>query len=352
MAEPIEVSTHLQAEKSAPQPSWIDRWITSIDNLSMSAWLFYLTAILALTLVIHLTLWLDGVLPFGAYAAIPGIFPPVVFAFMALYHYLTHVGIQSLHNFRPLLDVSEAEFAEIEVRFSVLPRKSGWVIMAISIPMAVPFLIDNPTIWGELAPNTSWAMIVFFFIIGFFNYTAFSLFVRSFRQIKMIGELHARASNINLMKLEPVHAFSTLTSRTGIGLFLISLFGVIYNPSAVNATWAIFGYIVITFMAIAVFIIPLIGIRRLLSQKKTRELHKMEDLIQLSNEQLHHKVTRGEYDDLGGIQSALNMLTRQRDQIKSVPTWPWNPGTLRGFASTLILPVFLRYVYQLVENIF
>jgi len=108
----------------------------------------------------------------------------------------------------------------------------------------------------------------------------------------------------------------------------------------------------IAFMAIAVFIVPLIGIRGLLSEKKTSELHRMEDLIQLTNEQLHQKVTRGDYDDLGGIQSALNMLTRERDQIKSVPTWPWNPGTLRGFASTLILPVFLRYVYQLVENLF
>lgn len=352
MAEPIEV-TQLQAEKSAPQPGWIDRWITWIDNLSMSAGMFYLLAVLALTLVIHLTLWIDGAVPFGAYAAIPGIFPPVVFAFMALYHYLTHVGIQSLHNFRPLLDVSEAEFAEIEYRFSVLPRKTDWLLLVISIPLAAPFLIDNPSTWGDLTPNTAWALLVFFVIIIFFNYTFIALNIRSFRQIKMISELHARASNLNLMKLEPVHAFSALTSRTGIGLFLISLFGVLYNPSAaVSTTWTIIGYIIIACMAIAVFIVPLIGIRGLLGQKKTSELHKMEDLIQSTNEQLHQKVTRGEYDDLGGIQSALNMLTRERDQIKGVPTWPWNPGTLRGFASTLILPVFLRYVYQLVENLF
>ena len=49
---------------------------------------------------------------------------------------------------------------------------------------------------------------------------------------------------------------------------------------------------------------------------------------------------------IGGDEGAWYM------QAQSEITWPWNPGTLRGFASTLILPVFLRYVYQLVENLF
>jgi hypothetical protein len=351
MAEHVDATIHQSTPKKF-QPSWIDRCIVWIDNLPGAAWIFYPIGILAIWLIISATLWVDGVVPVGTFSSIPGIFPPALFLFLALYHYLTGLGSQCLFTFRPLLDFSDVDFKKLDRQFSTLPNWISWLSLLFSVPMAYPFLIGDPTTWGEIQPNTSLPLIVFFLIITLFNYSAFALFIRSFRQIRMIIKIHDQATNIDLMKLEPVHAFSKLTSRTGIGLFIIILFGFIYYQNSGNSDWNLLTYILTALISLAIFIIPVIGIRSRLQQKKTDELHRMEDLIRTTNLSLHQKVENSDFDDLGGIQSALNMLTRERDEIKSVSTWPWNTGTIRGFASTLILPVFLRYMYQLLENFF
>lgn len=351
MDEPKEVAA-LPAKKNAPQPSWIDNWIVWIDNLGMPAWLFYLLGVMALTLVFELALWIDGAVPFGTYGMPPAVFPPIFLIFLVLYHYLTKVSSQALHSFSPLLDVSIEELAGIETRFLALPRRISKLLMAISVPMAFPFVWGGPTTWGDLLPNSQLPYLVLFLVIVPFNYTFMCLLVRSFRQIKMISELHAQATNIELMKLEPAHAFSKLTSRTGIGLFLTGLFGLFYNPDSMNSSWSILSYIFVVSISLAIFIIPVIGIRSNLQEQKRNELYRMEDLIRITNDSLHQKIENSDFDDLGGIQSALNMLTRERDQIKSVSTWPWNTGTIRGFSSTLILPILLRYLYQYLDNLF
>ncbi|HKJ27191.1 MAG TPA: hypothetical protein VJ965_06115 [Anaerolineales bacterium] len=351
MAEPMEAAV-LPDKKSVPRPSWIDRWIEGIDYLRMPAWLFYLLAVLALTLVFELSLWIDGTVPFGTYGMPPAVFPPIFLIFLVLYHYLTRVSSQTLQSFSPLLDVSEEELARIETRFLILPHRIGWLLMAVSVPMAFPFVWGGPATWGDLLPNTQLPYLVLLLIIVPFNYTFACLLGRSFRQIKMIGELHAQVTKINLMKLEPAHAFSKLTSRTGIGLFLIVLFGFFYNPNSINSSWSIFNYIGVVSISLVIFIVPVIGIRSKLQEQKRNELYRMEDLIRITNDSLHQKIENSNFDDLGGIQSALNMLTRERDQIESVSTWPWNPGTIRGFTSTLILPIFFRYLYQFLDTLF
>lgn len=339
--------------RSASSLSWIDRLTKWIERLPGPAWLFYIMAALITAMLITLSLWIDGVAPFPSYNTVPGIHPPIVVAFLALYHYLTGVGKQSLQTFRPLLDVSDAEFSRIEYQFSTLPNRFWWLILLVSLLFAAPFLLGDPQIWGDLVPRTPLPLVVLFLIIGFFNITFFGVFLRSFRQIRMINQLHKQATNINLMKLEPAHAFSTLTSRTGLGIFLIVLAGFLFNPSsALNTSWDITTHVLTALLAITIFIAPVIGIRRHLIDKKTGELHRMEDLFQVANANLHEKVNQGDFDNLNGIQTALNLLERERDRIKSVSTWPWNTGTIRGFASTLILPVFLRFAAELISNLF
>ena len=351
MANNVEDSSAHSTEVPYP-PSWIDRLIQWIDRLPIPAWLFYVLCVLMYILVISITLWIDGSVPFGRIGSIPGIFAPVVFAFLALYHYLIRIGSCSLLAFRPLLDVNETEFARINYELSTVPRKLDWLVIPVSGVMGYPFLVGNPATWGNLVPNTSLPLATAWIIISFFNITVFILIARIIRQLGMIRKLHAQATNINLLKLKPAHAFSTLTSRTAIGFILIAIAGFFNDPAAINSVWNIFTYISLVLVTITVFIAPIIGLRDFLEKEKEKKLNETSDLLQDTTESLHNKVKNKDYADIGGMETAISALIRERELLEKISTWPWDTSTIRGFASSLLLPIFLWLVTRFLDRFF
>lgn len=45
--------------------------------------------------------------------------------------------------------------------------------------------------------------------------------IHTVRQLRLVSRIHRLAGNINLFHRIPVHAFSALTGRTGIGIVLL-----------------------------------------------------------------------------------------------------------------------------------
>lgn len=170
----------------------------------------------------------------------------------------------------------------------------------------------------------------------------------------MVRKIHARAKNINLLKLEPAQAFSTLTARTGIGIILFLVLGYVYrlvvDPLVIAPTVNIVGYAVYALFAVIVFIVPVMGLRDRIEEEKQRALDETSDLLQVTSDGLHDTIRSRGYDDLKGMETAISALIRERELIQSISTWPWNPRTIRGFATTLLLPIFLWLVTRLLER--
>lgn len=346
MAEHVEDSALETTEAPFP-PSWIDRLIQWIDRLPGPSWLYHGLGVLALALLINAVLWMDGSVPYGSVGSIQGIFPPFVFYFLALYHYLTRLGSRSPRSFRPLLDVDKVELAQIDYEFATLPRRLGWLAIALGLAFTPPYFLGDRLAFGDLVPRTALPYLVAVVAAGFFGATILLLLIRSIRQLQMVRKLHAQATNINLLKLEPAHSFSSLTARTGIGVILILVLGAFYNPSAIGATWTIFGYVVIALPAAVIFAAPVIGMRDRLREEKRRALNETVDLLQMTSHSLEGKIRNGDYDHLQGMDTAIKALIRKRELLEKIPTWPWNLGTFRGFASTLLLPILLWVVTRL-----
>jgi len=47
-----------------------------------------------------------------------------------------------------------------------------------------------------------------------------------------------------------------------------------------------------------------------------------------------------------GLNKTLGSLLQQRDVLAKLPTWPWSPGTLRGFVTVILLPIILFLVQR------
>jgi hypothetical protein len=109
-------------------------------------------------------------------------------------------------------------------------------------------------------------------------------------------------------------------------------------------------YVVFLLLSIAVFILPVIGIKNRIDEEKERALGEVTDLLQVTTERLHGMVRNSEHKGLKRVEKATAALIRERELLKKVSTWPWDPATVRGFASALLLPIFLWTVTRLLER--
>ena len=341
----------LQAVEALYPRSWIDQLIGWIDLLPGPVWLFYLAATLVLAATISVTLWIDGSVPFGSYGSFQGIFPPFVFYFLGLYHYLTRVGSSALTEFRPLLEVDDSEFAQIDYELATLPHRLGWMTIGITLATLPGFFMSGEA-FGDHVPNTALPYFVAAASAVFFGATLFCLIIRSLRQLRVVHKLHARATNINLLKLEPAHAFSGLTARAGIGIILLLILGYVRDPSAFQGAWLISGNLIMAGPAIIVFLAPIMGMRDRLTDEKKRVINQTTDLLQSTSNNLESKIRDNDYGDLQGMETAIRALTRRLETLEKISTWPWNPGTIRGFASTLLLPIILWLITHFLGRFF
>lgn len=334
-------------------PSWIDHLILWIDHLPIRAWLFYVLAMLATALLTSLPLWADGSVQFGTVSSIPGqlIFPPLTLYFLVLYHYLTRVGSRSLRTFRPLLAVDDAHIAQIDYELGSLPRVLGWVAIVLALLFLPPFFLSTSLAFGGLVPRTALPYVIAIPVAAFFGSTFMCVVLRSIRQLRMVHQLHLQATNISLLKLAPAHAFSALTAQTGIAVLLFVILEYLYNPvSAISA--GVVGYFVTAMFAVVIFVIPLIGMRDRLVAEKQRATDAISDLLQVASDRLQQKIRDSNYQDIRDTRDAIEGLIRERELFASISTWPWNPLTVRAFASTLLLPILLWVVTRLLERFF
>ncbi|MFQ5596379.1 MAG: hypothetical protein ACE5HA_19725 [Anaerolineae bacterium] len=47
------------------------------------------------------------------------------------------------------------------------------------------------------------------------------------------------------------------------------------------------------------------------------------------------------------LHRAMSSLEIEREVLARIPTWPWQPGTLRGVASAVSLPVLVWLIQQI-----
>ena len=250
----------------------------------------------------------------------------------------------------PVLKASDADLQTMEYRLTTLPRRLGWLAALLGLVLALVSLQTDPDSFGlDVSRLFPLALLLYPYTVITFS-SLFALFIQTIRQLRLVNDLHRQASEIDLFQLAPLHAFSSLTARTGIGLVIFILFSGLLESTNITEGNLI-GLVAAGILAIVVFTLPLLGMRNRLKVEKARLLSDTNESIQLTISRIHNRVNSNEYEDIGGLNTALSALIVERDLIAGISTMPWEPSTLRGFASTLLLPIFLWLVTTLLERL-
>lgn len=153
------------------------------------------------------------------------------------------------------------------------------------------------------------------------------VFYHTVRQLRLVNTINIHLVRVNLFNLRPLQAFSRPTASTTIGL-VVSVYGwLLINPDLLTDP-IIFAWVgVITILAVAVFVLPLMGVHRLMEKEKDRLLEEIDDNF----EKVLLKFNKGLQDDDYSVIERLNgtiaSLDIQHNRIRNIPTWPWRQET-------------------------
>jgi len=166
--------------------------------------------------------------------------------------------------------------------------------------------------------------------------------LRTERQLRLIQELHATAPVIDPLRSGPMSAFSTLTMRISLVIF-IPLYAWLAGSLELiaNAPIAFVPILVGNIAAASVFVVPLLGLHARLEAARSAQLDAVGERLEDVVATLSKRIERGDLGDVAPLQQSIMGLTLMRDTLLKVQTWPWRPGTFTTLVTVFGAPILI-----------
>jgi hypothetical protein len=335
--------------------SWIDRLVDVVDRAPGPAWLAYLVLAVAGIAVGSGIAWTDGTVPAGELRFVR-VFTDATYLYqLGILHLLVRSARSSLSSFAPALGGLAPQRDAYEQRLTSVPLWISLVAIPAGLGYAASFLLGDPGGVG-LEPASSLALWIFVSVGTILSGIFFAALVLVvLRAMVIIVELHSRADRVSIFDAPAHGAFARYTLRASVGLALPVYVFTTYQLLTGNPEGRITAPEIVTVVgsvggAIAVFAIPLVGIhRRLVRQKSELVAANLARIAEVGRD-IHAAVDAGALEGAGERDSLLSALSTERDILRRLSTWPWEGETLRGFVSSIALPIAIWLATELIRR--
>jgi hypothetical protein len=324
-------------------PSWVDRFTAWVGRLPGSSWPYYLGLGLALLLVQVVVLWLEGTFPIDTFLPIQGFLAGVIAFWLALLHYLDERAGAALTTLRPALKASEEEYRQLRYQVTTLPaRPTLLASLAILISFtAMEHVIQGFTPSSLDALTTSSMSGALLYFVSRLLWWIFGTFIyHTIHQLRVINRIFTRHTRVNLFRMRPLYAFSGVTALMAVSLTVVPYAWRAINPAPLSIT-TVWIMLPITALALASFVWPLLGLHRLLVEEKERLLGEIALRSETAMVELLQRVDEGKLEGMADLSEAIASLEIEQNALKRIPTWPWQPETVRSLITALLLPMGL-----------
>ncbi len=167
-------------------------------------------------------------------------------------------------------------------------------------------------------------------------------------QLRVVQQIYRRVTSINLYKLRPLYAFSTLSAQTAIGIGFIYYLWYLLVPMLFEI--GISGFALFTVISLLTFARPLWGAHQLLVDEKDAKLGENGDRQRSAIAELHRRVDSGELTDIDSLHKTMASLELEHLTIDRISTWPWRQDTLRVVTAALFFPVIVWLMQRLLDR--
>jgi len=330
-------------------PSWQNRFFEAFRRQPLPRHLLYLLIVVASIVLNTVVAWVDGGLPVGEFD--PYLLTFQVWLVVVMFagdYYLAAAGA-AMDRFRPALDVDDETFARLRYAYTIVPARTGWIITALSLVFAFWGIS-----FGRPYQQTGVSAVVMYLTSIYMFWLVFFFMYFLFRIVRGTADLYARIDRVNLFHLEPLYAFSGLSSRVGMFLVFAGALSYVTNfvlTESPNTAGFAFFIAINVVVAIAAFIYPLQGIHARLDAAQDSMAAENDARLEVAYRELHRRVDSGHETGMADLHHEIQALLEFRREIRSASTWPWSPGTIRAFGSALLLPLVLWGIQQVLERL-
>jgi hypothetical protein len=344
---------NLKTERHAKAyaPRWVDRFSAWVDQLAGPSWLYYAGLGLALFFVQTIVVWIEGAHPIGTFLPIHAVAAGLFAYLLVLFPCLDNAAATALTTLRPALKVSQEEYSRLRYQLTTLPARP--TLLASLATVIILFVIEQ--VWVTLGSFEALAtspisagLVYFISLIGYWIYGA--LIYHTIHQLTVINRIHTKLTRVDLFRMRPLYAFSRLTALTAASLTLSLYVELAIEPQALYDPRVVGIVSTILLMAAATFAWPLLGIHRLLVEEKGRLLDKSSLRLEAALVELDQRMDSGDLEGMANLNMAIASLEIEQNVLSRIPTWPWQPDTVRLLITALLLPLGL-WVMQVVLQV-
>ncbi|MEZ0239440.1 MAG: hypothetical protein ACAH65_01465 [Chloroflexota bacterium] len=343
----------IEARARPYAPSWLDRLLDTIEALPGPNGLGFLAVFTGFVLLSLFEPWLMGAA--SPWRLVEKVYwGAVIGAQLAAAGYVRRVAATAFDAFRPALRIPEAEVLQLRYELTVIPALPAAAAVVVALLATAISLAINPAATGS-KPLTGTLLAGAFGLQLTITSLMFVLLLQLFRQMGQIRRTLARSAVVDVFRPGPLHAFSRLTSRSSAILLLFIGSTILVLPTSMpGEVFAVYWlpYLVVPpLVAAAAFILPLYGMHGRLVAEKERLQGETEERLQALFAELNGDIDGRELARADGLNKSLMSLLLQRDVLANLPTWPWSPGTLRGFLTAIFLPLVVFLLQQVVGRL-
>lgn len=352
--EPSKAGDAKSESRSRPYPpSWVNYLTGWVARHRWPSWYFYLGLWLVLVIIQVAVLWMEGAYSIGTIFPAQFFIPGMISLFLGMTHFLDRRAVAALETLRPALTASEEEVNQLRYQLTMLPALP--TLLASIAAICFIFLLGQITGETESSIEALAASPIaanFLFVVYWIGWWVFGAFVyHTIHQLRVVNRIYTQHTRINLFRLRPLYAFSSIAAITAVTLAIATYGWTALNPDNLSDPISIAVILLITILALAVFAWPLLGIHRLLSEEKGRLQDECSDRLEDAIAELHRRMDSGDLEGMDTLNLAMASLVIEKEALDAIPTWPWQPETLRLVITALALPLglwIIQYVLQLV----
>ncbi len=326
-------------------PRWMYAIVNWVEEKPLQGWLGFAVIWVAISGSLQALAWQRGALPKGQLDGIILVTPIGILWGVAAWAWGDRLAKDALPKFLAFVGKSPREQEKVIRDFASLPEKSAAFWGAVSIPVTLT--------WYRALRDAATSDPIVYSLTGIlfvaFNVPPFIAFMRIFHQLLRIQRMFHAAGHIDLFNLAPIYSLSRYTTRHAILLAFtnVLLFAALFWDSP-NPLIGVFMGMVAQLGILTLFLLPLREIARRIRLEKEERIAYLNLKLETMFNRIHKAVEKDTLAKIPEYRWSADALQNELNVVKAIPTWPWNPGTLRNLLVPLLLPLIITVLQRYV----